>query len=236
MFSISAAPDKPTSPVNRQYVDSLTYLKIGKGLYLTDGVIGALDIQCDLLARPRLDQLPRAPSVASTGTGAGRSGPERLPNGGGISTTGAVYAGSFVQGTLPLATEQFVLEKNYLTMANAATTYETILNLGAGLQKTGGVLSVSAALPHVTSVGSLDSLTVRGGATLQSTLTLTSSTAATSTTTGAIVLPNGGGIGTSGSVHANGMFLSGFMCKTRVTSPPQRRTLLSSLGSRLVPA
>lgn len=209
VFSISALPEQPTSPVNKAYVDALSYLKIGKGLYLNDNHIGALDVQnfADLTLTGRATvagdiQINSATPAVST-----LSGALTMPNGGGIATTGSVYAGAFFKGTLPLATEQYVLDKSYLTVASAETTYEKVLNLGAGLTRAGGVLSVSAAQSHVTSLGTLSSLNVGGSATFASAVTLSSGTPSTSTTTGALVLTNSGGVGISGNVYANGMFI-----------------------------
>jgi len=224
VFSISAAPNQPTSPVNKQYVDSLSYLTVGKGLSLTNGALAALDIQSfatlDLSDRATIGgnvRLESATPAVST-----LSGALTLPNGGGISTTGAIYGGSIFLGTLPVASEQYVLNRGYITASAAAATFEPVLNLGAGLVRNGGVLSVSAAQPGITSVGNLQNLTVSGAASLLSTLTMTAGTASTSTSTGAIVLQNGAGIGITGSLYANAMYLG--------TNPVASEAFVQGLG------
>ena len=151
-------------------------------------------------------------ATASTSTG---SGALVISNGGGLGVSGNLYAANIYMGTDLVSTQNWVTGLGYITTATATATFEVKLTAGTGLTRTGATLSVNAAQPGITSVGTLTGLALSGPATSTSTLTVNNSTASTSTTTGAIIIGGTGGLGVGGNVYAGNMFLGGAQVATQ---------------------
>ena len=121
---------------------------------------------------------------------------------GGVGIGGALYVGGNIYMASNLvATQSYVASLGYLSVATAASTYQPLLTAGTGLTLSGNTLSVNAAQPQITSVGTLTFLTSSG------VISTTSATASTGTTSGALQVTGGAGIG--GALYVGGNIYSG---------------------------
>jgi trimeric autotransporter adhesin len=180
-----------------QLYDPLT--TIGSNLTRTNGTlslnpsisISGLTLSGPLTSNNTFSSTSTTPATSTT------TGALTFPNGGGISTTGAVYAGSLFVGANAVATQAW-----------STAAFDPISTFSGGLTRSAtNVVTVNSTLPAVTSVGTLSALALSGPLTTSSTLSSTSTTAATSTNTGALTFPNGGGISTTGAIYGAAMFV-----------------------------
>jgi hypothetical protein len=144
-------------------------------------------------------------ATASTST---TTGAVVIAGTGGLGVGGNVYAANMYIGVDPVATQAFVTGRGYITTTAANAAFDPLTTIGAGLTRTGGnVLSVNAAQPGITSVGTLSGLSLSGPVSSTSTLAVNNATASTSTSTGAVVIAGTGGLGVGGNVYAANMYI-----------------------------
>jgi endosialidase-like protein len=134
--------------------------------------------------------------TSTTASSSATSGALQIAGGAGIQ--GSLYAGNMFIGPDAVATQIYVTGRGYLTITTAAQTYQPILSTSPGLTKSANTLSIDAAQPGVTSLGTLTGLTSSGS------VVLTSTTPSNSTGSGALQVAGGAGI--AGNLYAANVY------------------------------
>ena len=202
-------PVEPSSAATKGYVDGLLPT-VGTGLISTGsvwsvnvdlshvtsvGTLTSLAVSGDSLLN-KVSLLDVTQSVDSnTGSlivSGGVAIKMNLNVAGGLSVSGAAAFSGTVSVPTPVNSTDAVT-KSYAD--------SLVVTAGTGLSRTDSVLSVNANLPHVTLVGTLDSLTVTNAMTAR-TLNLTGAAQSTSPTTGDLTVEGGAGI--SGNLFVGG--------------------------------
>ncbi|KAJ3033248.1 hypothetical protein HDV00_006570 [Rhizophlyctis rosea] len=116
-------------------------------------------------------------STSATAATTTTTGALTFPNGGGISTAGAIYGGSMFVGTNAVATQAW-----------SNSNLESRLSISTGLLRSGNVITVNPT----------QSLAA---------LTLTEGTASTFVSTGTLILSGASGLSVGGTIYASSMFI-----------------------------
>ena len=192
----------------------------GTGLTKTGNTLSVNAAQTQITSVGTLTGLTSSGTVSITsGTVSNSTISGALQVTGGVGVGGSIYAGNMFIGTNAVATQAYVTglgyitssaltpyltsataASTYLTTSTASSTYQPIITAGTGLTKSGNTLSVNAAQTQITSVGTLTGLTSSG------TVSITLATDASSTTSGALQVTGGVGVGQSLFVSNRGIF------------------------------
>ena len=166
-------------------------LTAGTGLTLSGNTLSVNATQTQITSVGTLTSLASSGVISTTSATAATSttsGALQVTGGAGIG--GALYVGGNIySGGAQVATQSYVTGLGYLTSATASSTYQPLLTAGTGITISSNTVSVNAAQTQITSVGTLTSLASSGM------ISTTSATPSTGTTSGALQVTGGAGIG-----------------------------------------